>query len=83
MRLQREILKDFDICKLLHDRAVVRLDDAFEISDKTASVVEFDGYLVIANVFCVNHVKHNLDQHTPSGLTGPGADFVCRRLHAR
>ena len=62
MSLQREILKDFDICKLLHDRAVVRLDDAFEISDKTASVVEFDGYLVIANIFRVSHKKHNLDQ---------------------
>ena len=41
---------------------MVRLDDAFEISDKTESVIEFDGYLVIANVFCVNHVKHSLDQ---------------------
>ena len=62
VRMQRKILKDFDICKLLHDGAMVRLDDAFEISDKTASVVEFDGYLVIANIFCVNHVKHSLDQ---------------------
>ena len=81
--LQREILKGIDICKLLHDRSVVRLDDVFEISDKTASVIEFDGYPVIANIFCVNYVKHSLDQHTPSGLTEPGADFVCRRLHAR
>ena len=62
VRLQREIFKGIDVCKLLHDGAVVRLDDAFEISDKTASVVEFDGYLVIANIFCVNHVKHSLDQ---------------------
>ena len=60
--MQREILKGIDICKLLHDGAMVRLDDAFEISDKTESVIEFDGYLVIANVFCVNHVKHSLDQ---------------------
>ena len=58
VRLQREIFKGIDVCKLLHDGAVVRLDDAFEISDKTASVVEFDGYPVIANIFCVNHVKH-------------------------
>lgn len=62
VRLQGEILKGIDVSKLLHDRAVVRLDDVFEISDKTASVIEFDGYLVIANVFCVNHVKHSLDQ---------------------
>ena len=62
VRLQREILKDFDICKLQHDGAMVRLDDVFKISDKTASVVEFDGYLVIANIFRVNHVKHSLDQ---------------------
>lgn len=62
VRLQREILKGIDICKLLHDGAMVRLDDAFEISDKTASVAEFDGYLVVANVFCVNHMKHSLDQ---------------------
>ena len=41
---------------------MVRLDYAFEISDKTASVVEFDGYLIIANIFRVNHVKHSLDQ---------------------
>ena len=60
--LQREILKGIDICKLLHDGSVVRLDDAFKISNKTASVVEFDGYLVVANVFCVNHMKHSLDQ---------------------
>lgn len=58
VRLQREIFKGIDVCKLLHDGAVVRLDDAFEISDKTASVVEFDGYLVIANIFRVNYVKH-------------------------
>ena len=62
MCLQREILKGIDICKLLHDGAMVRLDDAFEISDKTASVVEFDGYLVIANIFRVSHMKHSLDQ---------------------
>ena len=62
VRLQREILKGIDICKLLHDRSVVRLDDVFEISDKTASVVEFDGYLVIANIFRVSHMKHSLDQ---------------------
>ena len=62
VRLQGEILKDFDICKLLHDGAAVRLDDAFEISDKTASVIEFDGYLVIANIFRVSHMKHSLDQ---------------------
>ena len=60
--LQREILKGIDICKLLHDGAMVRLDDAFEISDKTASVIEFDGYLVIANIFRVSHMKHSLDQ---------------------
>ena len=83
VHLQGENLKGIDVSKLLHDGAVVRLDDAFEISDKTASVVEFDGYLVIANIFRVSHMKHSLDQHTPSGLTGPGADFVCRRLHAR
>ena len=83
MRLQRKILKGIDICKLLHNGSVIRLDDAFKISDKTASVVEFDGYLVIANIFRINHMKHSLDQHTPNGLTGPGADFVCRRLHAR
>ena len=62
MRLQRKILKGIDICKLLHNGAVIRLDDAFKISDKTASVVEFDGYLVIANIFRINHMKHNLDQ---------------------
>ena len=62
VRLQREILKGIDICKLLHDGSMVRLDDTFEISDKTASVIEFDGYLVIANIFRVNHVKHSLDQ---------------------
>ena len=62
VRLQREIFKDVDICKLLHDGSMVRLDDAFEISDKTASVVEFDGYLVIANIFRVSHMKHSLDQ---------------------
>ena len=62
VHLQRKIFKKFDICKLLHDGAMIRLDDALEISDKTASVVEFDGYLVIANIFCVNHVKHSLDQ---------------------
>ena len=62
VRLQREIPKGIDVCKLLHDGSMVRLDDAFEISDKTASVVEFDGYLVIANVFCVSHIKHSLDQ---------------------
>lgn len=62
VRLQREIFKDIDVSKLLHDGAMVRLDDAFEISNKTASVVEFDGYPVIANVFCVYHVKHSLDQ---------------------
>ena len=60
MRLQREIFKGIDVCKLLHDGAVVRLDDAFEISDKTASIIEFDGYPVIANIFCVNHVKHTV-----------------------
>ena len=58
VRLQREILKGIDICKLLHDGSVVRLDDAFKISDKTASVVEFDGYLVVANIFRVSHMKH-------------------------
>lgn len=83
VRLQREIPKGIDASKLLHDGSMVRLEDAFEISDKTASVIEFDGYLVIANIFRVSHMKHSLDQHTPSGLTGPGADFVCRRLHAR
>ena len=62
VRLQREIFKGIDICKLLHDRSVVRLDDVFEISDKTASVIEFDGYLVIANIFRVSHMKHSLDQ---------------------
>lgn len=62
VRLQREIPKGIDVCKLLHDGAVVRLDDAFEISDKTASVVEFDGYPVIANIFRVSHMKHSLDQ---------------------
>ena len=62
MRLQREIPKGIDVCKLLHDGSMVRLDDAFEISDKTASVVEFDGYLVIANIFRVSHMKHSLDQ---------------------
>lgn len=62
MRLQCEILKGIDIRKLLHDGSVVRLDDAFKISDKTASIVKFDGYLVIANIFRVNHMKHNLDQ---------------------
>ena len=61
MRLQRKILKGIDICKLLHNESVIRLDDAFKISDKTASVVEFDGYLVIANIFRINHMKHNLD----------------------
>ena len=61
MRLQRKILKGIDICKLLHNGSVIRLDDAFKISDKTASVVEFDGYLVIANIFRINHMKHNLD----------------------
>ena len=60
--LQREILKGIDICKLLHDGSVVRLDDVFEISDKTASVIEFDGYLVIANIFRVSHMKHSLDK---------------------
>ena len=60
--MQREILKNDEICKLPNDGAVVRFDYAFEISDKTAPVVEFDGYLVIANIFCVNHVKHSLDQ---------------------
>ena len=62
MRLQREILKDIKVCKLQHDGSVVRLDDVFEISDNTASVVEFDGYLVIANIFRVSHMKHSLDQ---------------------
>lgn len=62
VRLQREILKGIDICKLLHDGSMVGLDDTFEISDKTASVVEFDRYLVIANIFRINHMKHSLDQ---------------------
>ena len=62
VRLQREIFKGIDICKLLHDGSMVRLEDAFEISDKTASVVIFNRYPVITNVFCVNHVKHSLDQ---------------------
>ena len=62
MCLQREILKGIDICKLLHDSSVVRLDDVFEISEKTASVIEFDGYLVIAYIFRVSHMKHSLDQ---------------------
>ena len=61
VRLQREIPKGIDVCKLPHDGTVVRLDDVFEISDKTASVVEFDGYLVIANIFRINHMKHSLD----------------------
>ena len=56
VRLQREIPKGIDVCKLLHDGSVVRLDDAFEISDNTASVIEFDGYLVIANIFRVYHM---------------------------
>ena len=62
VRLQREIFKGIDVCKLLHDGSVVRLDDAFKISNKTASVIEFDGYLVIANILCVSHMKHNLDK---------------------
>ena len=62
VHLQREILRDFDICKLLHNGSVVRLDDAFEISNKVVSVVEFDEYLVITNIFCISHMKHNLDQ---------------------
>ena len=62
VRLQRELFKGIDVCKLLHDGAMVRLDDVFKISDKTASVVEFDGYLVVANIFRVSHMKHNLDQ---------------------
>lgn len=62
VRLQCEILKEIKVSKLLHDGSVVRLDDVFEISDKTASVIEFDGYLVIANIFRVSHMKHSLDQ---------------------
>jgi len=62
VRLQREIFKGIDICKLLHDGSMVRLEDAFEISAKTASVVEFDGYFVITNIFRINHMKHSLDQ---------------------
>ena len=47
---------------------MIGFDDFFKISDETTSVIEYNRYLVITNVFCFGHVQHDLNQYSSFAL---------------